>query len=98
MKIKKAKLSQKHMSLAESQHLLGSLYIKKGNLNDAVPLLNSALADYRGSRDCEIIKSDVLDLLGNAYAQLGETSHAILSYEHSLKIKKIVVPRAENLD
>ena len=37
------------------------------------------------------MKSDVLDLLGLAYANLGENDHAILSYEHSLMIKKVVV-------
>ena len=91
MEIKKSKLSEKHMSLAETRHLLGSLYIKKENFAPAVALLKCALVAYRGSRDCEIMKSDVLDLLGGAYANLGETDHAILSYETSLKIKKAVV-------
>ena len=84
-------LPEKHMSMAETQHLLGSLYIKKNKFTPAIPLLKSALLGYKGSRDCEIIKSDVLDLLGSAYAKLGENDHAILSYEHSLKIKIVVV-------
>ena len=79
------------MSLAETKHLLGSLYMRKENFAHVVPLLKSALVAYRGSRDCEIMKSDVLDLLGNAYSKIGEVDHAILSYEHSLKIKKVVV-------
>lgn len=79
------------MSLAETLHLLGSLYIKKGTCALAIPLLNSALIAYRGRLDCEIMKSDVLDLLGSAYTKIGDTDDAILSYEHSLKIKKSVV-------
>ncbi len=79
------------MSLAETLHLLGSLYNKKGTYAPAIPLLNSALVAYRGRRDCEIMKSDVLDLLGSAYAKIGDTDNAILSYEHSLKIKQSVV-------
>lgn len=89
--IKKDKLSEKHMSLAETQHLLGSLYIKKKNFEPVIPLLKSALIAYRGSKDCEIMKSDVLDLLGNAYANVDEVDYAILSYEKSLKIKRVVV-------
>ena len=91
LKIKKAKLSEKHMSLAETQHLLGSLYIKKNNFEPVVQLLKSALVAYRGSRDCEIMKSDVLDLLGSAYSNLDEIDYAILSYEKSLKIKSAVL-------
>ena len=79
------------MSLAETKHLLGSLYVKKKNFESAIALLKSALIAYRGSRDCEIMKSDVLDLLGNAYANIGEQDYAILSYEKSLKIKTVVV-------
>ncbi|KAL7533737.1 hypothetical protein ACHAXR_005416 [Thalassiosira sp. AJA248-18] len=91
LNVKISKLSEKHMSLAETRYLLGSLYIKKDKFAPAIPLLQSALIAYKSSRDCEIIKSDVLDLLGNAYAQLGDNEHAILSYVHSLKIKKVVV-------
>ena len=91
LEIKKFKLSDKHMSLAETLHLLGSLYIKKGTCAPAIPLLNSALVAYRGRRDCEILKSDVLDLLGSAYAKIGDPDDAILSFEHSLKIKQSVV-------
>ena len=91
LKIKESKLPETHMSLAETRHLLGSLYIKKNKFTLAIPLLKSALVSYRGSRDCDVMKSDVLDLLGNAYTKLGENDHAILSYEHSLKIKKVVV-------
>lgn len=91
LKIKESKLSEKHMSLAETKHLLGSLYVKKKNFESAIALLKSALIAYRGSRDCEIMKSDVLDLLGNAYANIGEQDYAILSYEKSLKIKTVVV-------
>lgn len=91
LEIKSRHLSEKHMSLAETKHLLGSLYMKKNNVAPVVPLLQSALVAYRGTRHCEIMKSDVLDLLGSAYAKLGEVDHAILSFEHSLKIKKVVV-------
>ena len=91
LEIKKAKLSEKHMSLAETQHLLGSLYIKKNNIEPVVQLLKSALVAYRGSRDCEIMKSDVLDLLGSAYSNLDEIDYATLSYEKSLKIKSAVL-------
>jgi tetratricopeptide (TPR) repeat protein len=92
LEIKQSKLSEKHMSLAETQHLLSSLYIRTEMFEPAIPLLKNALVAYRNSRgDCEIIKSDVLDLLGSAYAQLGDDGHAVLSYEHSLKIKKVVV-------
>lgn len=37
------------------------------------------------------MKSDVLDLLGNAYAHVDVVDYAILSYEKSLKIKRVVV-------
>lgn len=84
-------LPDNHMSLAETLHLMGSLYIKKGTCAPAIPLLNSALIAYRGRVDCEIMKSDVLDLLGCAYETIGDTDDAILSYEHSLMIKKSVV-------
>lgn len=91
LEIKKCKLSDKHMSLAETRHLLGSLYIKIGDFAPVIPLLLSALVAYRGSQDCDILKSDVLDLLGSAYTKTGDIDHAILSYEHSLKIKNVVV-------
>jgi tetratricopeptide (TPR) repeat protein len=89
--IKLRSLPEKHMSLAETQHLLGSLYLKKNKFAPAVPLLKSALKGYKGSPDCQIIKSDVLDLLGSVYASIGETEAAILSYKHSLRIKKVTV-------
>ena len=91
LEIKKCKLPDKHMSLAETRHLLGSLYIKRGDFAPAIPLLLSALVAHRGSQDCDVLKSDVLDLLGSAYAKTGDIDHAILSYEHSLKIKNVVV-------
>ena len=91
LEIKKSKLPNNHMSLAETLHLLGSLHIKKGNYATAISYLTSALVLYRGRRSCEIMKSDVLDLLGSAYSKEGKYSNAILSYEHSLKIKKAVV-------
>ena len=91
LKIKKSKLPEMHMSVAESLHLLGTLYVQKGTCAPAIPLLNSALVAYRGKKDCEIIKSDVLDLLGHAYAKIGDTDDAFLSYEHSLKIKQSIV-------
>lgn len=84
-------LPANHMSLAETQHLLGSLYINTDGFVRAIPLLKSALVGYKGSREVEILKSDVLDLLGKAYMKTGENAHAILSYEHSLKMKKVVV-------
>ena len=91
LEIKKSKLPDKHMSLAETRHLLGSLYIRRGDFAHVIPLLLSALVAYRGSQDCDVLKSDVLDLLGRAYAKAGDIDHAILSYEHSLKIKNVVV-------
>ncbi len=91
LEIKKSKLTDKHMSLAETRHLLGSLYMKRGDFALVIPLLMSALVAYRGRQDCDVLKSDVLDLLGNAYVKTGDIDNAILSYEHSLKIKKIVV-------
>jgi len=95
MRIKKLRLPENHVSLAETQHLLGSLYTKKGRHSDSIPMLKSALVAYKSCRDCEVIKSDVLDLLGAAYAMIGETGHAILSYEHSLKIKRVIVGRED---
>ena len=95
MRIKKLRLPENHVSLAETQHLLGSLYTKKDRHSDSIPMLKSALVAYKSCRDCEVIKSDVLDLLGSAYARIGETGHAILSYEHSLKIKKAIVGRED---
>lgn len=91
LKIKKTKLSDKHMSLAETRHLLASLYIKKENFEPVIDLLLSALVAYRGSRDCDILKSDVLDLLGKAFARTGDIDNSIQSYERSLKIKTILV-------
>ena len=91
LKIKKAKLSDKHMSLAETRHLLASLYIKKENFEPVIDLLLSALVAYRGSRDCDILKSDVLDLLGRAFTRTGDIENAIQSYERSLKIKTVLV-------
>lgn len=70
---------------------MGSLYIKRGDFAPVIPLLVSALVAYRGSQDCDLLKSDVLDLLGSAYTKTGDIDHAILSYEHSLKIKNVVV-------
>ena len=91
LRIKKSKLSDMHMSLAETRHLLASLYIKKENFEPVIDLLLSALVAYRGSRDCDILKSDVLDLLGRAFARTGDIDNAIQSYERSLKIKTILV-------
>jgi tetratricopeptide (TPR) repeat protein len=91
LEIKKSILPDNHMSLAETRHLLGSLYIQRGDFAPVIPLLLSALVAYRGSQDCDVLKSDVLDLLGRAYAKTGDIDNAILSYEHSLKIKNAVV-------
>lgn len=77
--IKRRYLSEHHMSLAETQHLMGSLHLKRNEYTLAIPLLKSALKGYKRSQECEIIKSDVLDLLGNVYARIGEADHAILS-------------------
>lgn len=91
LNIKKSKLSDKHMSLAETRHLLASLYIKNENFESVIDLLLSALVAYRGSRDCDILKSDVLDLLGKAFFRTGDIDNSIQSYERSLKIKTILV-------
>ena len=85
--IKENALHDKHISLAESQHLLGSLLIKCGDFPSALPLLKSALVTYKGKEDCEVLKSDVLDLLATAYVKKGDRQYAILSLEQSLKIK-----------
>jgi tetratricopeptide (TPR) repeat protein len=87
LKIKDDALHERHISLAETQHLLGSLLIKKGDCSSAVPLLKSALITYKGKKDCEVLKSDVLDLLATAYMNKGDNQFAILSLEQSLKIK-----------
>jgi tetratricopeptide (TPR) repeat protein len=92
LKIKENALHERHISLAETQHLLGSLLIKKGS-SSAVPLLKEALITYKGKKDCEVLKSDVLDLLATAYMKKGDNRYAILSLEQSLKIKtKILGP------
>ena len=90
LRIKKSKLSERHQSLAETEHVLASLYIKKEDFAAAIPLLKSALTTYKSKKDCDIMKSDVLDLLGNAYALSGIHEDAILSYKHSLKIKRAI--------
>ena len=91
LRIKKSKLGQRHISLAETEHLLASLYVKKGKFLMAIPLLQSVLLTFEGVQDCEIVKSDAFDLLGSAYAQTGDNEKAISSYEQSLKIKKAIL-------
>lgn len=93
LKIKGNALRERHISLAESQHLLGSLLIKKANFSSAVPLLKDALITYKDKKDCEVLKSDVLDLLATAYLKKEDDQFALLSLEQSLKIKtKILGP------
>ena len=87
LKIKCNALHERHISLAETQHLLGSLLIKKGDFSSAVPLLKAALITYKGKKDCEVLKSDVLDLLATAYMKKEDNQFALLSLEQSLKIK-----------
>ena len=95
MKIKENALNERHISLAETQHLLGSLLMKKGSSSSAVPLLKAALITYKGKKDCEVLKSDVLDLLATAYMENGENQYAILSLEQSLKIKTSILGPAD---
>ena len=93
MKIKEDAFHERHISLAETQHLLGSLLIKKGDFSSAVSLLKAALITYKDKKDCEVLKSDVLDLLATAYMEKGDDEFALLSLEQSLKIKtKILGP------
>ena len=75
-------------SLAETQHILASCYVKKEMYFEATPLLESALSVYKQSRDCDLMRSDVLDLLGLTYARIGDTRKAISMYENSLGIKR----------
>ncbi len=91
LRIKKSKLDKGHQSLAETEHVLASLYIQKEDIATAIPLLKSALSTYKGKKDCDIMKSDVFDLLGKAYSMIGINEDAILSYKHSLKIKRAVL-------
>lgn len=65
--------------------------MKKGSSSSAVPLLKAALITYKGKKDCEVLKSDVLDLLATAYMENGENQYAILSLEQSLKIKTSIL-------
>jgi len=67
------------------------LFIKRGDFSSAVPLLKDALITYKGKKDCEILKSDVLDLLADAYMNKDDNQYAILSLEQSLKIKREIL-------
>jgi len=91
LRIKKSKLDNGHPSVAETEHVLASLYIQKEDIATAIPLLKSALSTYKGKKDCDIMKSDIFDLLGKAYSIIGIIEDAILSYKHSLKIKRAVL-------
>lgn len=75
-------------SLAESRHILASAFIKRCRYFDAIALLESALSSYKLMPDCELMRSDVLDLLGHAYSVTGDLARAQSSYEQSLDIKK----------
>jgi tetratricopeptide (TPR) repeat protein len=91
LKIKETSLHERHTSLAESQHLMGSLLIKRDDFSSAIPLLRSALITYKSKKDCDVLKSDVLDLLAKAYMSKGDNQSAILSLEQSLKIKREIL-------
>jgi tetratricopeptide (TPR) repeat protein len=88
LEIKKVRVDKTHSSLAETKHILGSIYIKNERYADAISLLNSALSSYNKTRDCELLSSDVLDLLGHAHAATGDMLGAISVYQQSLKIKR----------
>ena len=88
LNIKKCKMIEPSSSLAETQHILASCYVKKQRYFEATTLLESALSVYKQSRDCELMQSDVLDLLGLTYARTGDTRKAISMYETSLAIKR----------
>ena len=70
---------------------MGSLLIKRDDCSSAIPLLRSALITYKSKKDCEVMKSDVLDLLAKAYMSKGDNQSAILSLEQSLKIKREIL-------
>ena len=70
---------------------MGSLLIKRDDFSSAIPLLRSALITYKSKKDCEVYKSDVLDLLAKAYMSKGDNQSAILSLEQSLKIKREIL-------
>lgn len=86
--IKESKMDGALSSLAESRHILASAFIKKGRYFDAIALLESSLSSYKQTPDCELLSSDVMDLLGHAYFTTGDVSRAKSSYEQSLEIKK----------
>ena len=88
LEIKRGSITESHSSLAETEHILASLYMKKERYFDAMSLLNSALSAYKQARGCELLSSDVLDLLGQAYASTGDLKGAIAVYDQSLKIKR----------
>ncbi|KAL3800826.1 hypothetical protein HJC23_001663 [Cyclotella cryptica] len=85
LEIKRGSITE---SLAETEHILASLYMKKERYYDAMSLLNSALSAYKQIQGCELLSSDVLDLLGQAYGATGDLKGAIAVYEESLKIKR----------
>lgn len=89
LEIKLNKMSGSASSLAESQHILASAFMKKDRYFDAIALLETALSSYHNMHDCELLSSDVMDLLGHAYNVTGDLARAKSSYEQSLDIKKI---------
>ena len=89
--MKSCKLGERHISLAETKHILASLYAKREKYPEAITLLKSALFIYNRAKGYETLKSDILDLLGGSFANINGDVNAILSYEQSLTIKQTVL-------
>lgn len=76
-------------SQAETGHILASAYLKEERYFDAISLLESALSTYKQAKDCDLLRSDVLDLLGHAHCAIGDIAKAMSAYEQSLDIKQV---------
>ena len=89
--IKKIKMKDPTLSLAETEHVLASGYLKKERYFDAISLLECSVSAYKQSKDCDLLRSDALDLLGHASSVTGDLVRALTTYEESLRIKQTIL-------
>lgn len=75
--------------VAIRQFSLGTVLAENGRFEEAEPMLQASLSHYQDSKsDATPFASLVRLSLGNVYAGLGDTHHAIDFYEQALKIAR----------
>ena len=91
LSIKQSKMTDPTLSMAETEHVLASGYLKKERYFEAISLLECSISAYKQSKDCDLLRSDSLDLLGYAFSMTGDIGKALTNYEESLGIKQTIL-------